>query len=149
MEWSEKLWNEKITWNERLSEWGEHLRGLAQGGLYYGEGGEADTVRYRRMREIAQSLLEGGEAAGEEQLAAVAADLRGRVPSLTQEQADALARELIQKKEAVAEDQVRAWGAELAEMAEARLAEDLENLYDIGRFEAVRDLGRKMRDLEE
>ena len=140
-------WNDKMEWNECLSTWGAHLRGLAQGGLYYGEGGEPDMARYRRMKEIAQAMLEGGDSVSDGQLAEMARSLR-QAASLTEADADALARQLLGKKPGVAEAQVRAWGAELAEMAESRLAEDLENLYDIGRFEAVRDLGRKMRDLD-
>ena len=42
---------------------------------------------------------------------------------------------------------LRLLGALLA-MAVASLEDGLENLYDVGRYEVVRDLGRKMRDLD-
>ena len=143
-------WNNTMDWNERLSTWGTLLRSLAQGGLLYSEGGETDLVRYRRMQEIAQALLDGSDSVSDAQVAEMAAGLRGRVESLTEEQADALARELLGKKAvSVAEEQVRAWGEELLAMADASLEDGLENLYDIGRYEVVRDLGRKMRDLED
>ena len=97
MDWIEN----QMDWNEYLSTWGVRLRSLAQGGLYYGEGGEADIPRYQRMQEIARELVEASEAVSDEQV---------------------------------------------AEMADARLEEGLENLYDVGRFEAVRELGAQMRD---
>ena len=143
-------WNIQMDWNECLETWGSLLRSLAQGGLLYSEGGETDMARYRRMQEIAQALLDGSHSVSGEQVQAKADELRSRVPSLTGEQADALARELLGKKAvSVAEEQVRAWGEELLAMADASLEDGLENLYDIGRYEVVRDLGRKMRDLED
>ena len=141
-------WSNKTDWNESLDTWGTLLRSLAQGGLLYSEGGETDLVRYRRMQEIAQALLDGSHSVSDEQVRAMADDLRGRVPSLTEEQADALARELLGKQEGVGQEQVRAWGVELLAMADASLEDGLENLYDVGRYEVVRDLGRKMRDLD-
>lgn len=144
MDWTES----QMDWNEYLNTWGVRLRSLAQGGLYYGEGGEEDIPRYQRMQEIARELVEGSDSVSDEQVAEMARNLRRQAASLTEADADALARQLLGKKTGLAREQVRAWGAELAEMAEARLAGDLENLYDIGRFEAVRELGAQMRDLE-
>lgn len=144
MDWIEN----QMDWNEYLSTWGVRLRSLAQGGLYYGEGGEADIPRYQRMQEIARELVEASEAVSDEQVAEMAQSLRRQAASLTEADADALARQLLGKKEGVAQEQVRVWGRELAEMADARLEEGLENLYDVGRFEAVRELGAQMRDLD-
>lgn len=141
-------WNIQMDWNECLETWGSLLRSLAQGGLLYSEGGETDMARYRRMQEIAQALLDGSHSVSGEQVQAKADELRSRVPSLTGEQADALARELLGEQESVAEDQVRAWGEELLGMADASLEDGLENLYDVGRYEVVRELGEKMRRLD-
>ena len=91
-------WSNKTDWNECLNTWGALLRSLAQGGLLYSEGGETDMVRYRRMQEIAQALLDGSRSVSDEQIRTMADDLRRRVPSLTEEQADALARELLGKQ---------------------------------------------------
>ena len=139
---------DQMDWNECLSTWGNHLRGLAQAGLYYGEDGEPGQIRYRRMKEIAQLLLDGCDSVSDDQVLEMVESLRKRVPDLAEEQAVALARELLGKKEGIAEEQVRAWGVELLEMADASQEEGLDNLYDIGRYQGVRVLGEKMRDLE-
>mgnify|MGYP000507934362 CR=1 FL=1 len=60
MDWIEN----QMDWNEYLSTWGVRLRSRAQGGLYYGEGGEADIPRYQRMQEIARELVEAFEETG-------------------------------------------------------------------------------------
>ena len=46
---------------EKWREWGAHLLGLAQGGLYYGPRNETFQADMRRICEIAQELLDRAE----------------------------------------------------------------------------------------
>ena len=46
---------------EQWKQWGAHLMGLAQGGLYYGPKNEAFRADMRRVCEIAQQLQDGVE----------------------------------------------------------------------------------------
>lgn len=134
---------------DHLNIWGKDLQGLAQGGLLYGEGGEDDKARYARIKEIAKQLLESTAAtrADDGQVAVMIASLRQRVPGLTEEQAEAMAREVLGETAGVSADQVRAWGAELVKMAETALdGGELENPFDIDRYEVIRQVGGNMRD---
>lgn len=137
-----------MEWNDYLNIWGRDLQGLAQGGVLYGEGGEDALARYTRVKEIAGQLLESTASApaDDAQAAVMAASLRQRVPGLTEEQADAMAREVLGETAGVTRDQVRAWGAELETLAAAALDGDLENPFDIDRYEVIRQVGGKMRD---
>ena len=98
-----------MDWKDYLNEWGLSLRGLAQGGLHYGEDGEAGQVRYARIREIALQMIDDGDA--------------------------------------VTEAERQGWGEELVGMADASLEEELENPFDLDRYQVVRQLGEKMRAL--
>ena len=141
MEWS---------WNECLTTWGTSLRGLAQGGICYGQDGADGAARYGRLREIALELLkcDGGEE--DSRIGGMIPVLLKREPSMSREEAAALARELLGLPEPVSlgEEQVRAWGAEIVALAEAGLEGDLESPFDIDRYQAIRQLGGKMRDLD-
>ncbi len=64
-----------MDWKDYLNEWGLSLRGLAQGGLHYGEDGEAGQVRYARIREIALQMIDDGDAVTEEALQVWGAEL--------------------------------------------------------------------------
>ena len=46
---------------EQWKQWGAHLMGLAQGGLYYGPKNETFRADMRRGGEIAQQLQDGAE----------------------------------------------------------------------------------------
>ena len=138
------------TWCECLSTWGNSLRGLAQGGLCYGEDGESGTARYGRLREIALELLKSGSGEEDGRIGEMVPILLKHVPAMSREEAVALARELLGLPEPVclAEEQVQAWGAEIVALADAGLEGDLESPYDIDRYQAIRQLGGKMRDLD-
>jgi len=138
---------ETFTREEQLAIWGKQLQGLAQGGLCYGVGDEPDLARYRRMKEIAQLLIEGAGSASDGQVREMAEKLRlsGGMPA---EQAERLAREVLGKKETALEDaQLRAWGAELVEMAQVGLEEGSDSPFDIDRYKVVLQLGETLRDL--
>ena len=54
---------------------------------------------------------------------------------------------MIDDGDAVTEAELQVWGEELVGMADASLEEELENPFDLDRYQVVRQLGEKMRAL--